>query len=74
MILRTWRLWTKDGREVFKDIRGSVTLESGSNMPFGFIEGQHPHENKEFLAEDASEVLGIECVWHPGPDWNAQPR
>jgi hypothetical protein len=68
-ILRTWFLRTKDGREVLRDLRGHATLEDGSNIRYEFIEGQHPWEDKEALASEVGDLLGIECVWVRGPDW-----
>jgi len=67
-ILKTWLMATKDGRGVYKDLRGSVTMEVVSNMRYEFIEGQH-YFDKETLAQEASDLLGIECVWKCGPDW-----
>ena len=67
-ILRTWFLRTKDGRDVFQDLLGNATFENGPNTRFEFIEGQHPREDKEALASEVSDLLGIECVWVRGPD------
>ncbi len=46
-----------------------ATLKEGSNMPFEFIDGQHPFENKEALAIEVSSFLGVDCVWMRSPDW-----
>jgi hypothetical protein len=65
----TWFLRTEHGRDIYKDLRGMATLKEGSNMPFEFIDGQHPFENKEALAIEVSSLLGANCVWQRGPDW-----
>jgi hypothetical protein len=65
----TWFLRTADGREIYRDLRGIATFEDGPNIPYEFIEGQHPRADKEFLAEEISDFLGVECVWVRGPDW-----
>jgi hypothetical protein len=64
-----WFLKTVDGRHIYQDLRGTATLKDGANMPVEFIDGQHPHEDKEFLAQEASTLLGVDCVWVRGPDW-----
>jgi hypothetical protein len=64
-----WFLKTVDGRDVYQDLRGIATFEEGPNVPFEFIEGQHPRADKEFLAGEISDLLGVECVWVRGPDW-----
>ena len=70
-ILKTWFMETKDGRGVYKDLRGRVTLEADSNMRCEFIEGQR-HGDKETLAKEASDLLDVECVWKCGPDWTEE--
>ena len=50
----TWFLKTVDGRDIYKDLRGMATFKEGSNMPFEFIDGQHPFENKQALAIEVS--------------------
>jgi hypothetical protein len=64
-----WFLKTVDGRDVYQDLRGSATLKADSNIPFEFIEGQLPREDKEFLAREVSDLLGVDCVWVRAPDW-----
>jgi hypothetical protein len=64
-----WFLKTVDGRDIYQDLRGSATLKDGSNIPFEFIDGQQPHEDKEFLASEVSSLLGVDCVWVRAPDW-----
>jgi hypothetical protein len=54
---------------VLRDLRGNATLKDASTIRFEFIEGQHPQEDKEALASEVSDLLGIECVWVRGPDW-----
>ena len=55
---------TKDGRGVYKDLRGRVTLEANSNMRCEFIEGQR-HGDKETLAKEASDLLDVDNGWAP---------
>jgi hypothetical protein len=50
-------------------LRGIATLENGANMPLEFIDGQHPHEDKEFLSQEVRNLLGVDRVWVRGPDW-----
>ena len=47
-ILKTWLMETKDGRGVYKDLRGRVTLEADSNMRCEFIEGQRHGDKRNF--------------------------
>jgi hypothetical protein len=47
----------------------SLLLKRVQTLPFEFIEGQHPRADKEFLAGEISDLLGVECVWVRGPDW-----
>ena len=58
-----------DGRDIYQDLGGMATLENGANIPFEFIEGQQPHQDKEFLSQEVSALLGVNCVWVRGPDW-----
>jgi len=67
-ILKTWWLKAEDGRNVYKDPDGNATLAGGANRGFEFIEGQHPGEDMAALAQKASNFLGVQCVWGPGPD------
>ena len=55
--------------DVYQDLGGSATLKDGSNIPFEYIDGQHPNEDKEFLASEVGFLLGVDCVWVRGPDW-----
>ena len=70
--VKMWLLRTIDGRSVYRDSRGSPTLEEGSNMRFEFIEGQHPHGDRNQVALEVGEELVIQCVWEEGPFWESR--
>jgi hypothetical protein len=70
--MRTWWLRTKDGHEIYRDPSENYTLDNvGSNKGVEFREGEHTDDLKEAWAKKASDVLGVECEWKPGPPWTA---
>jgi hypothetical protein len=74
--VKTWWLYTKDGRHVFTDpncamLESGATLEGSQNTrSLEFREAQHPDDDKDALAKKVSAKLGVECVWKRGPDWS----
>jgi hypothetical protein len=73
MKVRTrWFLKTVDGRDIYQDFGGMPTFEKGANIPFEFIDGQQPHQDKEFLSREISALLMVDCVWVRVQDWIQQ--
>jgi hypothetical protein len=63
-LIETWLLKTVDGREVFIEPGGKVTLEGGGlNVAFEFREGELPGDSKEEWSKKVSDFVGVDCVW-----------
>jgi hypothetical protein len=62
--IKHWWLRTNDSRAVFTDQKGNykVKWEPGF-ATVEFTEGQQPELNREKLAKEISDKLGIQCQW-----------